>query len=190
MAENRTGLDSFHGLLGDVQKLWKWIVVAGSGPFIAKFLGVAPPWPAALPFITAAFMLVAIVLVYQIYKRSSRKTVNKVLIRFSVLLVAAFFLYLAIYSEFTFDVPLPNGSSVVRIKGFVCNDVALTVHEKSCPWLGERELSGAEWTPENLWRSWSITVVRLMLVLTWLTTFMSLSAVLACFANFQKRTAA
>ncbi len=46
-------------------------------PFIASFIAIIPPWPAGLNVMTAVFQLLALILVFQAYKRSSRAEVTR-----------------------------------------------------------------------------------------------------------------
>lgn len=178
------GIADFWISAAELRRFWGWIVVTATLPFLAKFIEIAPPWPPAIPVLTSLVTLLALVLAYQFFRNSARRTVNRVIAFGVVLLFLCSLVYLALLSEMTFAVP---GSGSVRVKGFVCTEMAQKTFPGKCPWLGEMEMKKAEWTPENLWQTWSITLTRLAIVATWLSSFLLLSIILACFINYQRR---
>jgi hypothetical protein len=64
----RTGFDDFRALLRDVRELWGWAAAAATVPFLANFLSLSPPWPAAIPYLTALVELVCLILVFSFSK--------------------------------------------------------------------------------------------------------------------------
>lgn len=176
-------MSEFWATAEEIKRLWAWIVAAAGLPFLAGLAKVAPPWPPAVPVLTSIVNLLALIVSYQFFQVSSKKLINKVIIINLVILIIFSMLYLGFLSEMTFEVP---GSNVDRIKGFSCTDLARVSFPGKCPWFGESELRLAEWTPENLWNSWSITAVRLAIVALWLVSFMSFSTILGTFVIFQR----
>jgi hypothetical protein len=65
--------------------------------------------------------------------------------------------------------------------------MALEVYPGKCPWLGELELKQSEWTAEYLWETWSISVVKAVLVGLWSVVVMGFSMTLGSFIVYQKR---
>jgi hypothetical protein len=178
-----TGLDEFRRLLRDVKQLWAWGAAAAAVPFLANFLSLAPPWPVAIPYLTALVELITLILVFQFLKRSPRRSINRVIATSTVVLFGASLIYLGLLAEFTFETP----SRTREIKGFICGREAMKVFEDKCPWLGLSELSHIEYQPRSLWVSWSVSAMAIFLNLLWLLCFMMLSAVLGSFAVYQRR---
>jgi hypothetical protein len=179
------GLSDFWSAAEELRRFWAWIVASAALPFLASLSKIAPPWPPAISILTSSITVLAIVVAYQFFRNSSQKTVNRLIAVGIVLLFTFGFLYLATLSEMTFAVP---GSDTDRVKGFACTDFANISFPNRCPWFGESELRQSEWTPENLWLSWSITLVRMVLITLWLASFLLISLVLASFIVFQRRS--
>jgi hypothetical protein len=178
------GMADFWSSAAELRRFWAWIIATAALPFMAKFIEIAPPWPPAIPVLTSLVTLLSLVLVYQFFRMAARRTVNRVMGIGLFLLFLCSLIYLALLSEMTFAVP---GTATAGIKGFACTEVAETAFPGKCPWLGEAELKTAEWTAENLWLTWSITLTRLAIVASWLASFLFLSIVLASFINYQRR---
>jgi hypothetical protein len=99
-----------------------------------------------------------------------------------------FVLYLILLGTFTFTEPV---SQEREVKGVVLKDSALSeieaIRKKGKPHYSVDEyLSGKENDPENVWTSWSITLMQVVLVVVWLAMFISLSMFIGTFVMFQK----
>jgi hypothetical protein len=182
-ATRPAGLRPFRGVLRDVKELWAWAAGAATVPFLANLVSLAPPWPPAIVYLTAIIELIALIFAFHFLKASPAHTINRVLVASLVLLMLSSLVYLALLSEFTFNIP---GQTTASTKGFVCTAEAVAVYAEKCPWLGENELKQAEWFAPHLWTSWSITIARLALCATWLLAFMMLSMLLGSFVVHQR----
>lgn len=179
-----TGLSDFWRIAAELRRFWAWIVASASLPFLASLIDISPPWPKAIPVLTSIITILALIVAYQFFKSAGKRAVNRVIGWSAILLFACSILYLALLSEMTFQIP---GTSVVGVKGFVCTEIATTSFPGRCPWLAERELRQSAWAPEDLWVTWSITMTRLAIVISWLAAFLLLSTILATFIIFQRQ---
>lgn len=177
-------MTDFWSTVRELQKFWAYIATAAALPLFASFVELTPPWPSSISILTSIVNLLAVVICYQIFRAGSRRLISRVILLSAILLFLFSLVYLGLISEFTVKVP---GGGVNEIKGFVCTEMAATMHEKLCPWLGEAELKDAEWTPTLLWTSWSVTIMRLLIVVSWLSSFMLLSICLATFIIYQRQ---
>jgi len=166
-----TGLQHFFNSLYSIRTLWAWVISATAVPFAAQMISL-----------TALVELLASILAFQYFRYSPASTINRVIgVSLLVLLITSF-LYVAALSEFTFEVPYGTPAG---IKGFVCSEIGATLYPRKCPWLGRSELKLIEWSAEQLWVSWSITIVRITLIVLWLLSFLALSLLLAAFVVHQ-----
>jgi len=175
-------LEDFWQAVRELERFWAYIVAAAALPLFAKFVELTPPWPSSIAILTSIVNLLAIVVAYQIYRGTSRRKATSVIVRATILLFLLSIAYLGMISELTFRQP----SGTIEIKGLVCSEVGRVTFPEKCPWLGPAELKTAEWTPEILWTSWSITIARILIVVSWLCSFLLLSLVLATFIIYQR----
>lgn len=180
----KNGLDEFYSRLRDLRKLWAWIVAAAVLPFLAVLARIAPPWPPAVAYLTSIVCVLAMIVAHQIFRTSSLKSINKLILVCLGVLAVTSVAYLSVLSQFTYDAP---GAKVSRVKGFTCTDIGLKSFPAKCPWYGELELRQSEWEAEYLWTTWSIGVVRVALVSLWSAAIMSLSLAFSGFIVFQAR---
>lgn len=176
------GMTGFWRLLKEVRHLFIWAVASATVPIVSGFTSFYPPWPPAIVQLTALLQVVTLVLTYQALRPGSASVVNWILAASAVVLCVGSVLYLVALSQFTFAEPL---SKLRFVKGFVCTSDALTLYHDICPWLGDDQLRDAEWEAPRLWTLWSITLVRIVLVLLWLVPFVSLSTLLGSFVVYQ-----
>jgi hypothetical protein len=176
------GMQGFWRLLKDVRHLLVWAVGSATIPIVAGFASLYPPWPPAIVQVTALLQVVTLILVYQYLRLSSVKVINRTLFAGAVILCLVSTLYLVALSQFTFTEPI---SKLRFVKGFVCTKDALALYANLCPWLGDDQLREAEWESARMWTPWSITAVRVALVLLWSTSFVALSSVLGSFIVHQ-----
>jgi hypothetical protein len=176
------GMQGFWHLLREVRHLLTWGVGSATVPIAIGFTSFYPPWPPAIVQLTALLQVVALVLTYHTFRQASAKVLNRLLATSAAVLCIGSLLYLVGLSQFTFTEPL---SKLRFVKGFICTSDAFTVYHDMCPWLGDDQLRQAEWEAPRLWTLWSVTVVRVALVLLWLVSFVALSTLLGSFVVHQ-----
>jgi hypothetical protein len=180
-----TGLERFKLLLKEFRNLALW--AAGGTvflPFIASFIAIIPPWPNGLNIMTAVFQFVALMVIYQIYEGKPRRVISR---NIGILAAASFAIvlcYIVVFTMFTIYIPGAKGSIVI---GFRCSDAAAQRYGDKCPFLGLHELSGVSFDQFELWTSWSIAIMRMILVALWFLFFISLAALMGKFLIFQMR---
>lgn len=134
-------------------------------PLIAGFAGLQPPWPPAIEFVSAAFILIAALVMWE-WTRSARRAVRRRFIIAGILLTTVGIAgYLPLYSLYVENIP---GKSVRVIRGTECTPKAKLVYPDDCPDLPRDALRGVEWESNVLWTRRSIMTVQLELVASWL----------------------
>jgi hypothetical protein len=179
-----TSLDEFRAALLDYRSISSWATGGSVAvPMVDYVLGLGPPWPwaAGVPVITSVAELLVLILVFHLWLRSGREKVSRRLIRLLVLLVIVFGFYLFLNSSFTFSSPVDGQK---YIKGFqVRPDVAPVL---TADYTAADALKEAEYRPEEVWTSLSISTMRLGLLFLWLLSFASLSATISSFVLYHR----
>ena len=180
-----TGLDDFKLLLKEFRGLSVWAVGSGLAvPFVAAMADFSPPWPPGIVPVTAVVELMTLVIMFQYFKNTARRIVNRVLIISVIFFVIAGLPYLFVLSLYTYQVPVTKQRFV---KGYECTIDAKVVFKERCPDLGLDELQTAEYRAERLWTLKSISIIRIILVSAWSMTFAALSSALGVFLVYQMR---
>lgn len=148
----------------DIVKILAFAAGIAALPLMLAFAKLQPPWPPAIEYVSAAFILMAALVMWE-WGRGARRVVRRRLMIAGLLLtIIGAAAYLALYSMFV--VPMPSGDRL--IKGLACTSNALRVFADSCPFLTANQMETAEFNPETLWTLPSILQVRMMLVAAWL----------------------
>ncbi len=181
-----TGLNDFKLLLKEFRGLSIWAVGSGLAvPFVAAMADFSPPWPPGIVPVTAVIELMTLVIVFQHFKNTAKRIVNRVLVISSILFVVTGLPYLFGLSLYTYQVPVTKQRLV---KGYECTRDAKAVFKELCPDLGLDELQTAEYQAERLWTLKSISLIRIALVFAWSLTFAALSSALGVFLVYQMRS--
>jgi hypothetical protein len=134
-------------------------------PLLAAFAGLQPPWPPAIAYVTAAFILMSALVMWE-WVRGSRRAVRRRFILAGIALtILGIGAYLPLYWLFVEPIP---GSSARVVRGTVCTPVAQRTYPDQCPDLSRDVLRGAEWEANLLWTRTSIMQVQLGLVTAWI----------------------
>jgi|SRR5215213_2143637 len=180
-----TGLDEFRAALFDYKSISSW-AMDGSVvvPLLDHVTRLGPPWPWAgtVPIITSIAELLTLICVFHFWSRSGRERTNRKLVVLIVLLLISFGAYLYVNSAYTFSSPVDDEK---RVKGFVVRDDVKRVITSD--FAVDDALQGAEFRPEEVWTSSSITAMRLTLLFLWLLSFVSLSTAIGTFVLYQRR---
>lgn len=151
--------------LKDIAKVLGFAGGAATLPLIAAFANLQPPWPPAIEYVSAVFILMAALVMWE-WGRATRRTARRRLIVAGMLLtVIGIGAYLPLYSLYVEAIP---GSGERVVKGMTCTPEARQVWPGKCPHLPPDALPSAEWDASLLWTAGSIMGVRLMLVAAWL----------------------
>jgi TIR domain-containing protein len=145
-------------------------------PFVAAALGIAPPWPPGVQFMTAALQAATIVAFLLIVPGLDRRSMNRYLLAAAATLAVCGSSFLIAQSAFVFRAPTTGERFV---KGFVCSDDAKLVYKAKCPFLGQDEIQGTEFEAERLWTIESIALTRVAIDLLWLGAFAAISVLSA-----------
>jgi hypothetical protein len=140
-------------------------------PISMALIGIAPPWPPAIAWVSAAIVLVAMLVGRALDVGLTPRRRRMLMLAATGAAVAGLFLYLVLYASFV--VTIPGGERVVL--GYRCNEMGQALHPDSCPYLDARILQTAEWDPGNLFTAGSILTVRMALVAAWLMLLLGLA---------------
>jgi hypothetical protein len=153
----QTGYDEFLGILKRFRTLSVTSLAGGAAvPFVAYVAAVAPPWPPGIMLLTALTELLSLVIAFQFLHRKTRRIANRAIACGGIVTFATSFLYLILFSVFTFVTPKTGERWV---KGFVCNPVISKAYADECPLLGLGRLQEAQYNSETLWQDWSIELM-------------------------------
>lgn len=180
----RTSLDEFRAVLLDYKSISSWAMGGSVAvPLVDYVVHLGPPWPSAsgVPIITSVVELLTLICVFHFWSRSNRKAVGRRMVGLIVLLCVFFAGYLYLNSSFTFSSPV-NGEKYV--KGCELRpDVAPII---TPDYSSNDALRDAEYKPEEVWTSSSITTMRLSVLCLWLCSFVSLSAAISSFVLYHR----
>lgn len=182
--KKNSGLGGFFASVRDLDRVWALLAAASVPPVVVSLADIAPPWPASIPVLTAIVNLLGIILSHQLYREARPTLVSWSLVATCLMLFVLSAVHLSLVSQMTVAAPV---AGEVIVKGFACTAKARISYGARCPWLGESELAAMGWTPTLLWTSWSITLTRVLLAVTWLASFFCLSLFLSIFVVHQRR---
>lgn len=180
-------LAHFYTLLKEVQKLSAWVLpTAAFTPVIANLAGLSPPWPDSigLTVCTSLAMIIALLFVFQLFRRKSAGAVNTILLRCLALLVLSAVAYFVLFSLLVYDTPVTGERFV---KGFGCTERALAIYQNRCPWLDFRDIKEASYEASVLWTAPSLAMARVTLLALWFALFGICSVLLGTFVSHVSR---
>ncbi|WP_339758122.1 hypothetical protein [uncultured Hoeflea sp.] len=176
-------LKDFRDFFGEFIALVGAAVATAALVLITALSGLIPPWPEAVVQITAILQLVMLMFVYQFYKRSSKKFIDKRIKVFLVYTILFCAIYLSAYSLLVYELPDETKS----LRGFFCTAEAVLVYSDSCPLFSEEQIADAGFIPQKLWTPLGMLLSRLILLLTWGAFFGFLVSLFATFVVYQRR---
>lgn len=138
--------------------------VFASIPLFASMENLQPPWPEPVAYISAALILVGMLIAREFGEEMSRRRRRILLLSAALLTVVGLFGYLYLYLEVV--LPLGNGERLVL--GFSCNAEAQSLYGARCPYLTEEELAAAGYEPDLLYPRSSLLMAKLALVAAWM----------------------
>ena len=144
-------------------------------PLIAAFARLQPPWPPAVEYISAVFIIACALIMWE-WVRGAKRGVRRAFITAGlVLILGGIATYLALYSSYVTD----DADSTIRVvRGSVCTSDAQALYGRACPDLPEEALREAGWNAELLWTRASIRSSQLWLVGAWLAFITGLIAMI------------
>jgi hypothetical protein len=179
----KSGLAEFKEVISDFRSLTSWAVgSAVAAPLADLALKLGPPWPTGVPIITALAELLALICIFHYWFSAGLKTHRRRMLITLLVLCLSFITYFALFSEFTYA---PSALDERQVKGFVLRaDVAPVINDQ---FTTDDALEGAEYKADQVWKAWSITVMRLTILVTWLVLFVSLGVFIGTFIIAQRR---
>lgn len=159
----------------DLLKVLALAAALATIPLIAAFARLQPPWPVAIEYISAVFIIACALVMWE-WGRGARRSVRRAFIAVGLaLILGGIATYLPLYSSYVTDDP---GSATRVVRGSVCTPDALDLYGRLCPDLPEDALREAGWDAELLWTRASIRSSQLWLVGAWLCFITGLIAMI------------
>ena len=156
------------------------VAVFATLPVVADLVFLAgPPWPARLKTTLLTTLVACTVLpgAYAWQRSSPQERLRSRTIVFGALAACLVLTYLALTSAFVYDAPDAMNQEA---GGFlVKRDVSKVMAKNPSMTLGDL-LQGAEYVPDKVWVPWTVAVVRLALVTSWIGIFGLAAAAGAC----------
>jgi len=162
-----------------------WLLVASvfgfaTLPIVADLVFLAgPPWPARLKTALLTALVACTVLpgAYAWQRSSSPERLRSRTLVFGTLSACLVLAYLALTSAFVYDAP---DASHQEAGGFLVKPaVSQEMAQNPSTTLGDL-FKGAEYVPDQVWVPWTVAVVRLALVTSWVGVFGLAAAAGAC----------
>jgi hypothetical protein len=151
--------------LKDLLKILGFAAAVATVPLIVAFAGLQPPWPPAVEYVSAVFILMAALVMWEWGRAAKRGVRRRLMIAGMALTLIGIGVYLPLYSLYVEDVP---GSEERVVRGTECTENAKLVYSNQCPSLPPDALPSAGWDAQYLWTSASIMRVRIALVAAWI----------------------
>ncbi|GAA3894753.1 hypothetical protein GCM10022276_12350 [Sphingomonas limnosediminicola] len=152
--------------LKDLLKILAFGATIATIPLIVAFAGLQPPWPPAVEYVSAVFILMAALAMWEWGRAAKRASRRGLMILGMALCTIGIGAYLPLYSLYVVDVPDTKDRVVI---GTECTASAKLVYPLDCPHLPLEALPSAEWKAQRLWTSTSIMRVQLALVAAWIS---------------------
>jgi len=156
-------------MIGQYLKDLTRVLAIGGGfasiPLLAALAKLEPPWPPAISYVSALFVLVSSLVAWEWTRQSQRQRRRAWVMSGAAMMIAGLLLYLTLYSMF---VESSSGSNVRVVRGYQCTRNAAKVYGSECPNLPRDALRNSEWVAAELWTRGSITLVRLALTASWI----------------------
>jgi hypothetical protein len=184
------GLTVFRALVSDYRSITTW-TVGGSivAPLSDLVFKIGPPYPSGVSIITSIVELLVLMGIFQFWNSLSARAINKRLVIALNVAAISFILYLILLGTATFIEPVGQQRLV---KGFWLRPEAAaqieTIRKKpgKAGYTIDEFLRGKENDPELVWTMFSITFMRIALILTWLAMFVGLAGFIGMFVMFQR----
>ena len=179
----KTGLAEFKDVLSDFQGLsslaLKGVVAA---PLAGIWLKIGPPPSREIGVLTALIEFMSVVCVFQFWcNAKERKLHIRMLISLSIFLICMVG-YLALMGIFTVS---PGKGRDRIVQGYsLRSDIKPLVNESYTP---EQALRESEYDPDKVWTKMSIELMRTLITITWITTFVGFAVYLTVFVILQRR---
>ena len=159
-------------------------------PLVTAATGLAPPWPAGLPFVACVLMLITLVLIFHFLTRR-RALFSMVLLVGSILLVTSLAAHVYLHSQFVTVAPRSNAPLILGCKWtrdavVVANDQGIDTSDQ-CPGDYRALLEDAEYDSSEIWTPGSISNVAYLLAVTWTLVFIALALALGSFVIWYSR---
>ncbi|WP_139110475.1 hypothetical protein [Pseudomonas syringae] len=188
----KTGMDDFFNIVREVKKI---ALVAVGGlvllPILAGLGGYTPPWPSGIAVITSLAELVILIVVYQLLSHANRSTANRVIACLAIIIFFMSAVYATLNAVFVYQIP--NRATRV-VLGCGLSEKAIAIISEAafkpvsvCPGELSTLLASAQYDTDKVWSAHSVSLIKLLLVFSWLMAFGGLAALFGVFASFQRR---
>lgn len=179
----QTGLAEFKEVITDYRSLMSWAMSgAVAVPLADWLLKFGPPWPDGAPVITCLAGLITLISIFHFWFAKSHQQLSRRMRIGLVVLLISFTAYLFLSDRYTF---IPPSATDRYVKGFVIREDVRPLITPEHP--ADKALEEANYKADEVWSGWSITTMRVGLLLIWLIAFGSLSLFIGTFVMAQRR---
>jgi hypothetical protein len=178
-----TGLQEFKRVVTDFHELSS-LAVKGTValPLLNLWSKVGPPPTTAIAVLTSGLQFLAVMWTFHFWHDTAEKNLNRRMRLCGALFVVGLIASGVLLKQFTVR-PGPSRDPVVE--GYALrSDVQPLVGPNHTPLDALRE---AEYDPSEVWTSASVTVVHVVLVVCWMTTFVTIAMFISTFLMLQRR---
>ena len=154
--------------------------LASANAVLDLVLAVGPPWPERNGTVTLTVALTWVGLLWSfIHWRGASKTrIKRWFSRVSLCFIPLLFIYITLNSFFVYDTTKPTYKVA---SGFIRRAATIRTMEKYPSMSIPELLEGAAYDPREIWEAWTVSVVEVLLLSSWILLFADLSL---CFSSF------
>ncbi|GAC1467054.1 MAG: hypothetical protein NVSMB9_08250 [Isosphaeraceae bacterium] len=187
--KSQSVLGPFLGYFADFKKLLAMIIALGAAPTIMDLVfTIGPPWPhrRGIILLTSLGAWVLLLWSYSAWRKTSQKVLKARLSACAVAAASSLLVYILLHAFFVYDAPTYKNQEA---KGFLLRPEiqGLLLSKAKSGGTIEDLLEGAEYVPTVIWVSWTVYLIRYLLMSTWLILFGSLSLVASAFLLLQEK---
>lgn len=193
MSAKRKATQPFLDLIADYKVVAGAAFAVGAVPPLLHFaLSIGPPWPdrEGIAYFTSIVNGVILLTAYVLWRHISlTKMRNRVRVFVSGSL-GFLFVYIVLSASFVYNAP--DAKHQVASGWELTQDVAELLAEarkQGIPITLEELLRGNEFNPETIWKPWTVRLIRISLLTTWLLMFGFVSCLIATAVVYMQKQA-
>ncbi|QDU13272.1 hypothetical protein CA11_10540 [Gimesia maris] len=177
------------------KKVAIWLITLSClPPLVDIYLHIGPPWPhrTGVAYFTTIAIWVVILLTHSQYQGVSQTKLKNIIFKLAVSILVFFIVFIFLLAEFVEDAPTSDNQVA---KGFLLKPIWVQALENGkfpdgTPFAVQNErdiLKGNAWDPKKVWPSWTVSIIRFSLLITWLGFFGSLAALTSVYILLQEK---
>ena len=184
----KTALEDFWAFAADFRSMTAWVAKgAVAAPFIDIILGFGPPWPSrtGVPVLTCLVEILVLIYAFQFWKVMAKYQQEFRLRTSFVLIVVTFLLYIALFAFFVYEAP---EAPYREVKGFLYQPYVHDIMNKDKTYTEQKVLIDSGYDPIIIWKPWTVYLMRIVVLITWILFFTALSTSISSFVLLQQHS--